>query len=71
MQNRRWGDELGLSKCLDCYILDRAFSLVCNSWFCVCFQLAYVMRVNVYEMYNDYAEVNDDFDEEDYDMWCT
>lgn len=29
------------------------------------------MRVNVYEMYNDYAEVNDDFDEEDYDMWCT
>ena len=29
------------------------------------------MWVNVYEMYNDNAEVNDDFDEEDYDMWCT
>ena len=29
------------------------------------------MWVNVYEMYDDNAEVNDDFDEEDYDMWCT
>lgn len=41
------------------------------NWVCVCFQLAYVMWVNVYEMYDDNAEVNDDFDEEDYDMWCT
>ena len=29
------------------------------------------MWVNVYGMYNENAEVNDDFDEEDYDMWCT